>query len=95
MFYAGAVSGGSQTGSSCDPFSSDGFLVPGLFILILMFASTFVSKGGAVCGNSARTDLCGGWSAMAIPTATQSADPEAGNPWAAQAAFAAFLAGKR
>jgi len=28
------------------------------------------SKVGAVCGNSACTDLCGGWSAMAIPTAT-------------------------
>ena len=25
---------------------------------------------GAVCGNSARTDLCGGRSAMAVPTAT-------------------------
>ncbi len=27
-------------------------------------------QAGAVCGNSARTDLCGGRSAMAVPTAT-------------------------
>lgn len=26
-------------------------------------------KVGAVCGNSARTDLCGGRSAMSVPTA--------------------------
>jgi hypothetical protein len=35
-----------------------------------MCASTLVSKGGAVCGSSARTDLCGGRPAMAVPTAT-------------------------
>src|ERR1700686_152894 len=28
-------------------------------------------KVGAVCGNSARTDLCGGRSAMTVPTAIQ------------------------
>lgn len=27
-------------------------------------------KRRAVCGNSARTDLCGGWQVTAIPTAT-------------------------
>jgi hypothetical protein len=32
---------------------------------------------------------------MAPQGCDQSADPEAGNAWAAQAAFAAFLAGKR
>jgi hypothetical protein len=35
-----------------------------------MFASTLVSKGGAVCGSSARTDLCGGRPAMGVPTAS-------------------------
>ena len=70
MFYAGAVSGGSQTGIICGLSSTGGFLVPALFIHIPTFASTLVSKGGAVCGNSARTDLCGGWAAMLIPTAT-------------------------
>ena len=34
------------------------------------FASTPSSKVRAVCGNAARTDLCGGRSAMAVPTAT-------------------------
>ena len=32
-------------------------------------ASTSSSKAGAVCGSSARTDLCGGWPERAIPTA--------------------------
>lgn len=31
--------------------------------------SSSASKAGAVCGSSARTDLCGGRSAMAVPTA--------------------------
>jgi len=31
---------------------------------------TLPSKVRAVCGNSARTDLCGGRSAMIVPTAT-------------------------
>ena len=70
----GAVTGESQTGTICGLSSSDGFLVPALFILIPMYASTLVSKGGAVCGNSARTDLRGGWAVMLIPTATPSAD---------------------
>lgn len=68
-FYVVEVSGGSPTGNNCGPSSIDGFLVHVLFILIPISASTLVSKGGAVCGNSARTDLCGGCSAMAIPTA--------------------------
>ncbi len=36
-----------------------------------MFASTLVSKGGAVCGNSARTDLRGGRAAILVPTVTR------------------------
>ena len=78
MYYAGAVSGGSQTGIVCGLSSIGGFLVPALFIHIPMSALTLVSEGGAVCGNSARTDLRGGWAAMLIPTATRSADPAAG-----------------
>ena len=35
-----------------------------------MYASTPSSKVRAVCGNAARTDLCGGRSAIAVPTAT-------------------------
>src|SRR5271168_1589925 len=31
----------------------------------------YPSKVGAVCGSSARTDLCGGRSAMIVPTATE------------------------
>jgi RNA-directed DNA polymerase len=47
-----------------------GFHVHGLCILILAIALTFVTEGGAVCGNSAPTDLCGGRAAMLVPTAT-------------------------
>ena len=32
--------------------------------------SRHTSKVGAVCGNAARTDLCGGRSVMVVPTAT-------------------------
>jgi hypothetical protein len=60
MYYVAVVSGGNPIGNNCGPSSIDGFLAHELFILILMFASTLESKGGAVCGNSARTDLCGG-----------------------------------
>ena len=35
-----------------------------------------LSKVGAVCGNAARTVLCGGRSAMGVPTATR--QPQAG-----------------
>ena len=37
---------------------------------ILRIASRHAPEAGAVCGNSARTDLCGGWQVTAIPTAT-------------------------
>ena len=73
MYYDDAVSGGSQTGIACGLSSIGGFLVPALFIHIPMSALTLVSEGGAVCGNSARTDLRGGWAVMPIPTATPSA----------------------
>jgi hypothetical protein len=37
---------------------------------ILRFASRHAPKAGAVCGSSARTDLCGGWQVTAIPIVT-------------------------
>jgi hypothetical protein len=37
-------------------------------------------KVGAVCGNSARTDLCGGRSAMTVPTAIQNEQMFSGSP---------------
>ncbi|RJG09052.1 hypothetical protein D3879_24900 [Pseudomonas cavernicola] len=40
-------------------------------ILTLRNASRHVPEAGAVCGSSARTDLCGGWQVTAIPTATE------------------------
>ncbi|NVL61131.1 hypothetical protein E0I00_19460 [Pseudomonas syringae pv. actinidiae] len=36
----------------------------------LRTASRHIPEAGAVCGSSARTDLCGGWQVTAIPTAT-------------------------
>jgi hypothetical protein len=70
MFYAAVVNGASPIGTVFGLSSNDGFLVHALFILILTCASTPISKGGAVCGNPARTDLCGGRAAMLVPTAT-------------------------
>ena len=37
---------------------------------ILRIASRHAPKAGAVCGSSARTDLCGGRQVTAVPTAT-------------------------
>ena len=37
---------------------------------ILRIAWRHVPKAGAVCGSSARTELCGGWQVAVIPTAT-------------------------
>ena len=39
-----------------------------------------ISKVGAVCGSAARTDLCGGRSAMTVPTATFGEGPERNVP---------------
>ena len=38
-----------------------------------------IPEAGAVCGNSARTDLCGGRGVTSVPTATEApAKPAAG-----------------
>ena len=70
MFYAAAVNGGSPIGNNFGRSLTGGFLAHVLFILILTFVLTPESKGRAVCGNTARTDLCGGRAAMLVPTAT-------------------------
>src|ERR1700692_3092937 len=48
-----------------------GYRHPAPCILIPVYDSTCASKVGAVCGNAARTDLCVGRPAMAVPTATR------------------------
>src|SRR5579863_5078957 len=78
MSYAAVVNGGSRIGNNFDRSLTGGFLVHALFMPILTFALTPESKGRAVCGNAARTDLCGGCRATSIPTATRSADSAAG-----------------
>src|ERR1700753_4472214 len=78
MFCAAVVNGASPIGTVCGLSSNDGFLAHALCILILTYASTPISKGGAVCGNPARTDLCGGRAVMLVPTATPSVDSAAG-----------------
>ena len=37
-----------------------------------------IPEAGAVCGNSARTDLCGGRGVTSVPTATQVPARDAG-----------------
>ena len=69
-YFAAGANGANRTGADCNRSLLDGFLSHELSILIPMTDSTLVLKGGAVCGNSARTDLRGGRLAMAVPTAT-------------------------
>src|ERR1700733_15978101 len=59
MSYAAVVNGGSQIGNIFDRSLTGGFLVHALFTPILTLVLTLESKGRAVCGNAARTDLCG------------------------------------
>ena len=77
MSYAAVVNGGSLIGNNFDRSLTGGFLAHALFMPILTFVLTLESKGRAVCGNAARTDLCGGCRATSIPTATLSADASA------------------
>ena len=70
--YCGEVNGTGSTGP--DSIASPLSYVPPCRVLHPLSggAVSFASRpqAGAVCGNSARTDLCGGRSAMAVPTAT-------------------------
>ena len=47
------------------------FRVPGIVRCAVRCVYRYSSEVGAVCGSSARTDLRGGRSAMAVPTATR------------------------
>ena len=50
-----------------------------------VYRRSFVSEVGAVCGSSARTDLCGGRAAMPVPTAlTYSLTRRLGGGWLAE-----------
>ena len=46
------------------------YLGPEMHILIPRVASRHIPEAEAVCGSSARTDLCGGRQVTAVPTAT-------------------------
>ena len=71
MSYAAVVNGGSLIGNNFGRYLAGGFLAHALFMPILTFALTPESKGRAVCGNAARTDLCrgvpGDWHAYRNP----------------------------
>ena len=70
MSYAAVVNGGSPIGNIFDRSLTGGFLVYALFTPILTLVLTLESKGRAVCGNAARTDLRGGRWETVVPTAT-------------------------
>ena len=74
-----AVSGGKPlsdaasvigfNGHATDALPTSTYLDLEMHILTLRIASRHIPEAGAVCGSSARTDLCGGRSAMSVPTA--------------------------
>ena len=59
-------------GHATDALLTSTYLDPEMHILTLRIASrhTPEAEAGAVCGSSARTDLCGGRQVTAVPTAT-------------------------
>src|SRR6266851_1906936 len=65
-----AVNAPRCVGGVCSPFCTGGFHNPALCILILMPASPPPILGKSRVRKRARTDLCGGRSAMVVPTAT-------------------------
>jgi len=76
-FIRGLILPGLPTESNSIPhweLSRSAAVLPGVRFQLLMLriqpASALKPKAGAVCGNSARMDLCGGWQVTAIPTAT-------------------------
>ena len=77
-FGAGEVSIVKSTLCGCRGWTSreigvTGSLTPnsGVRQVANSFRVDVISEVGAVCGSAARTDLCGGRSAMAVPTATR------------------------
>ena len=60
----------SLRGHAMDALLVSPYLGPEMHILIPRIASRHIPEAGAVCGSSARTDLCGGRQVTAVPTAT-------------------------
>lgn len=67
---SGAASVTDSSGHALVVSQTSTYRSPELHIPIRRNASRHVPEAGAVCGSSARTDLCGGWQVTAIPTAT-------------------------
>ena len=65
-----AASVTDSSGHATDALLTCTYLDLEMHILTLRIASRHVPKAGAVCGSSARTDLCGGRQVTAVPTAT-------------------------
>jgi hypothetical protein len=68
--YRAAASGATSPGTGSTGSWSAGSQSLAFSILILCSALTPVTRGGSRMRRSARTDLCGGRSAMIVPTAT-------------------------
>lgn len=66
----GAASVIGFNGHATDALPTSTFLDLEMHILTLRIASRHIPEAGAVCGSSARTDLCGGRQVTAVPTAT-------------------------
>ena len=74
--YGGKLSSGAASvidfnGHAMDALLVSTYLGPEMHILIRRNASRHEPEAGAVCGSSARTDLCGGRQVTAVPTATR------------------------
>lgn len=59
-------------GHATDAMPTSTYLDPEMHILTLRIASRHIPEAGAVCGSSARMDLCEERQATAVPTATVS-----------------------
>src|SRR5450759_431039 len=68
--YLAAVNDAVSPGTGFTGSWSDGFQSPTCSTLILCSDLTPIIRGGSRLRRSARTDLCGGRSAMIVPTAT-------------------------
>ena len=72
--YGGKPSNGAASvigfnGHATDALPTSTYLDLEMHILTLRIASRHIPEAGAVCGSSARTDLCGGPPETAVPTA--------------------------
>src|ERR1700758_3740013 len=85
--YSTAAKRDGSHGSGCHRCSTAGFPNPASFILTLNSALPPLIQGGSRMRRRARTDLCGGRSAMVVPTASgrvygqeKSSGPTGGGP---------------